>query len=229
MSARRNRVAHARIEQQSHLGRCAVADSPATSPEMLSLLGLDSFISVRWLVARNNSTPPATLALLAADPSLKVRLAVASNRHTPSEILGTLADDKPIIQAAVADNPNTPPDALMRLAQPQTPFQARVAVAKNPNAPTVALNALLDIVDMTADSLVNHANARREVWEALIRTNNHWVHERLVWLPYLPADLLYETTIAGPSKDIRLLATNRLLGRPDIPDHMKAAVAIAAD
>ncbi len=126
-----------------------LADSTATSPEVLTSLASSDSYKVRSKVAVNPSTPPQALKKLSQAPVPHAYLInVAKHPSTPSSSLSRLADlaedenyVKRMIGASAAGNPNTPAETLAR-SNGFRRVEIQRALASNPSAPPEILDQL---------------------------------------------------------------------------------------
>lgn len=120
----RNRVA----SLTDLIWKVLAAGSDTTSPEILTSLSRDIFVSIRRRVARNPSCPPAALAVLCEDADIQVRVASARNLGTPRQALIKLSvDENASVRFALATNYAAPDAILLALFLDSDPYVAERA------------------------------------------------------------------------------------------------------
>ncbi|MEH1951883.1 MAG: hypothetical protein V7K77_33765 [Nostoc sp.] len=136
----------------------AIANSPATFPNVLKHLANHTDGSTRVGVVKNPNTPAETLRKLASEQNLGLARIVAENPSTPSDALESLSTNQDQrVRIRVAQNPNTPLNVVKVLANDTDIHVAQTAatviaeqqgeytaeaVRKNPKTPPDVLEKL---------------------------------------------------------------------------------------
>lgn len=118
--------------------RKAVADNPATAPEVLERLAVEDLDKhVREAVARNAATEPAVLEILALDPKKVVREAAATNPAASVEVFQELvSDEKAAVRERVAKRAPWESVDLQNLVTDRSDA-VRASLASNPSIPAL--------------------------------------------------------------------------------------------
>jgi hypothetical protein len=188
-------------------------------------------IDARIYAAGCEHTPVPCLEILAGDTDGKIRTLVsfhpnsnqtwfesiqqqrdlATNWHTPPQQLASLASSKwGWIRLAVAENPYTPGNVLLKFAR-ESSFL--LAIAKNPLAPTEALDLIAEKSDTYINkALAEHPNASESVLLQLPPDCNQIIVKRADF-PNLPYSVLGKL---ASDRDLQYL----ILNNPNAPSYI---------
>lgn len=121
---------------------------------------------------------------LANDPDSRVRADAYSSPLMPKEKLSKMARNPKADKEekiAVASNPNTPPEDLDRLADDNTTWGVKEAVAKNPSVWQKTLeNLAKDKHYSVRCAVISNPNVTPEIIIALSNDSNLWVKKVLL-------------------------------------------------
>jgi len=121
---------------------------------------------------------------LANDPDSRVRADAYSSPLMPKEKLSKMARNPKADKEekiAVASNPNTPPEDLDRLADDNTTWGVKEAVAKNPSVWQKTLEKLAkDKHYSVRCAVISNPNVTPEIIIALSNDSNLWVKKVLL-------------------------------------------------
>lgn len=122
------------VKNSGYEGLCStLANSPATSPNILKQLACHQDAQIRYYVARNPSIPTDVVFQLLNDCETvpgygSVRSGLASNPDTPTDILESLAEENySNVRERVAQNPNTPLSLIKELINDRDTQVAQIA------------------------------------------------------------------------------------------------------
>ena len=120
--------------------REAIAQRPEMTPDWLRALALDSWFGVREMVAKHARTPSDALEALARDSDEDIRVRVAIHANLPVQLLKTYSKSpENRLRMAAAVHPNTSQEVLDNLAEDTNPKVAELAVLRDLETDTYAL------------------------------------------------------------------------------------------
>ena len=197
-----------------------IVEHPNCSPETLALLAKRRQSHIRKLIARDPRCPSDTVISLARDKDWDVVIAAVKNHNCPSDVLMELALSLTRGTLAMHDFPWR----FDRGAREN--WDARAAIATNPNIPPEALRLLADYLDEIKPIVAINPNCPVDLLE-------QW-EDHALWVvrwgvtcsPKADSEMLLRLTQDRTSK-VAEAAVAAILERQDIPDSIKAMMVLS--
>ncbi|OYD90904.1 hypothetical protein CDG76_29755 [Nostoc sp. 'Peltigera membranacea cyanobiont' 210A] len=197
----------------------AIADSPATFPNVLKHLANHTDDYIWYSIAQNPNTPTETLRKSFTEKQAPT--ALARNLNTPSDVLESLSTNQDqIVRIRVAENPNTPLNVVKGLAKDTDIHVANAAarvigeqqgeytaeaVRKNPKTPPYVLEKL---AQKDPRSVCKHPNTPPELLLEFSKSVDERLRESVAENPNASVSILEELAQDDSSEVRRQVSIN---------------------